>query len=385
LGGLECPLLSDKTKALSSAYGVLDEKAGVALRATFIINPAGVMFAPGAQVDVGGLVATTMPISYADAVSGRYVFTNNGNSGEVVNQGRITALNGYVGLFAPKVINEGIIVARMGQVVLAAGNQVTLDMVGDGLIKVSVDQAALNASAMNRGTIEADGGNVLLTARSANALLDTVVNTDGIIRANTISNRNGTITLDGGDKGIVSVSGTWTPASDWSNVRLTSASRSRPRSGRGRPRPRSPPPPALPNRFERMSPKLDGSKPWPPAPPPKPPGPPAPPKRRPESYCLRLSASLPATFAGSFTPQCAVTGWPGQKGQVSPAAWSHTVSTKSIAGAPGRANSSQLLERSPAVSSPWLASSSSAKRFTAPCGWLPALYAMKRPLPAAFR
>ena len=56
-----------------------------------------------------------MPISYADATSGRYVFTNNGNSGSVVNQGRITALNGYVGLFAPKVINEGVIVARMGR------------------------------------------------------------------------------------------------------------------------------------------------------------------------------------------------------------------------------------------------------------------------------
>src|SRR5260221_14788577 len=47
-----------------------------------------------------------------------------------------------------------------------------------------------------------------MTARSANALLDTVINTDGVIRANTISDRNGTIVLDGGDKGVVSVSGT---------------------------------------------------------------------------------------------------------------------------------------------------------------------------------
>src|SRR5678815_3742850 len=43
LGGLDCPLLSDEAKALSSAYGVLEEKADVALRATFIINPAGVI------------------------------------------------------------------------------------------------------------------------------------------------------------------------------------------------------------------------------------------------------------------------------------------------------------------------------------------------------
>ena len=190
---------------VSSIFGTLTATGNF-----FLVNPAGVVFAPGAMVDVGGLVATTMPISYADATSGRYVFTNNGKSGsvEVQKGATITALNGYVGLFAPKVINEGLIVARMGQVALAAGNQVTLDMVGDGLIKVAVNESALNASVMNKGTIEADGGNVLLTASSANALLDTVINTDGIIRANTIANRNGTIVLDGGDRGVVSVAGT---------------------------------------------------------------------------------------------------------------------------------------------------------------------------------
>ena len=49
-------------------------------------------------------------------------------------------------------------------------------------------------------------------------------------------------------------------------------------------------------------------------------------------------------------PQCAVIGWPGQIGQASPAALSQTVKTKSISGAPGAANSSQLFERKPAVS-----------------------------------
>ena len=39
LGGLNCPLLGDEAKSLSRAYGVLDEKEGVALRATFIVDP----------------------------------------------------------------------------------------------------------------------------------------------------------------------------------------------------------------------------------------------------------------------------------------------------------------------------------------------------------
>src|SRR5205823_5838455 len=83
-------------------------------------------------------------------------------------------------------------------------------MVGDGLISVSVDQAALNASAINAGRIQADGGNVLLTARSANALLDTVVNNSGVIRANSLIERNGEIILDGGSAGVVSNTGTLT-------------------------------------------------------------------------------------------------------------------------------------------------------------------------------
>ncbi|HYE85651.1 MAG TPA: hypothetical protein VEA16_04820, partial [Vicinamibacterales bacterium] len=56
--------------------------------------------------------------------------------------------------------------------------------------------------------IEADGGTVALTARSANALLDTVINNTGVIRANSLVERNGEIVLDGGSAGVVSVSGT---------------------------------------------------------------------------------------------------------------------------------------------------------------------------------
>lgn len=43
LGGLQYPLLSDFTKAISRAYGVLVESAGLALRGLFIIDPNGVV------------------------------------------------------------------------------------------------------------------------------------------------------------------------------------------------------------------------------------------------------------------------------------------------------------------------------------------------------
>jgi peroxiredoxin 2/4 len=63
LGGLDCPLLSDETKALSGVYGVLDEKADVALRATFIISPTGVIsYQVVSHVNVGRSVEETLRV-----------------------------------------------------------------------------------------------------------------------------------------------------------------------------------------------------------------------------------------------------------------------------------------------------------------------------------
>ena len=63
LGGLDCPLLSDETKTLSRAYGVFDENAGVALRATFIINPAGIIsYQVVSHVNVGRSVEETLRV-----------------------------------------------------------------------------------------------------------------------------------------------------------------------------------------------------------------------------------------------------------------------------------------------------------------------------------
>src|SRR5438552_5823170 len=192
---------------LSEIFGHLTANGQV-----FLTNPNGVLFAPSAAVDVGGLFATTLSIADKDFLAGRYNFYNAGGAGSVVNQGNIITANGYAALAGPQVKNDGVIIARAGTVALAAGDRVKLDMVGDGLISVSVDQAALNAAAINTGRIEADGGSVILTARSANALLDPVVNNSGVIRANSLVQRNGEIVLDGGSAGVVSNTGTLTSA-----------------------------------------------------------------------------------------------------------------------------------------------------------------------------
>ena len=114
----------------------------------------------------------------------------------------------FVVLAAPQVNNAGSIVTSAGTTVLAAGGRVTLDIAGDRLVSMSVDAATADAAVRNSGSIEADGGRVFMSASSANAVLDTVINTSGIVRAASMVERNGQIVIDGGGAGVVQVSGT---------------------------------------------------------------------------------------------------------------------------------------------------------------------------------
>ena len=181
----------------SAIYGSLNANGKV-----YLINPNGILFSSGAQVNVGGLVASTLNISDSDFVSGKYIFQKDGSAGSVVNKGTITATNEVV-LIGPKVANEGIIAAKVTG--LAAGNKVRLDFNGDSLLNVAVNTSALNGSATNCGTITAAGGLVVMNAGTKDALLGTVINNSGVIRAQSVNNAGGVIRLEGN---IVVSSGT---------------------------------------------------------------------------------------------------------------------------------------------------------------------------------
>jgi|GEM_PF-285326 len=178
----------------SEIYGRLRANGQV-----FLTNPNGVLFAPGSQVDVGGLVASTLDLSQQDFANGNFIFKADGtnSNGSVVNQGTLRAsAGGYLALFGNRVDNQGEISVDSGAVVLASGRAATVSISGSGLISAVITPGAAG-SVSNSGSIAADGGVVTMTAQSAQDIAASLVNNSGIVRANTLVERNGEVWITG--------------------------------------------------------------------------------------------------------------------------------------------------------------------------------------------
>lgn len=93
----------------------------------FLINPNGIVFGANSVVDTAGLIASSLNLSDQDFLNGNMQFDGNAQNGAIQSQGYIKAgLNGDVYLIAPNIENSGIIETQGGQIILAAGEKLTL-------------------------------------------------------------------------------------------------------------------------------------------------------------------------------------------------------------------------------------------------------------------
>lgn len=163
-----------------------------------LINPNGVLFANGAKVDVGSIIASTLNMVDKDYSSDQLIFEKGNLAGTIQNDGTIRAFaGGTVALIGSQVTNNGKIKTKQGTTALLAGDKVTLTLNGNRLIKYTIDQGALNSLVENNNAIIAKEGVVILSAKGLNLLSKSVVNNTGTIEAKGFSQAGGKIYLDG--------------------------------------------------------------------------------------------------------------------------------------------------------------------------------------------
>ncbi|MBR6470896.1 MAG: filamentous hemagglutinin N-terminal domain-containing protein [Victivallales bacterium] len=138
----------------------------------YLINPHGILFGSGAVVDVNRLLATTRALSDQDFLDDVLRFAGEAPCAAVNNQGAIQAEN--VALIAREVINDGMIQAP--QVLLAgASRSVRVEnFVNGGTLCIDFSQltAERETHVVNQGSIEAEGGLVILSAGGGNGALE---------------------------------------------------------------------------------------------------------------------------------------------------------------------------------------------------------------------
>ena len=217
----------------SSIAGKLNSNGKVIL-----INPNGIAITPGAVINTNSFTASSLNIKDKDFLKDDFIFEGKGN-GKIENKGKITiGGGGHAALLGGVVSNTGIVTAKLGKIFLGSGEKITLDFVGDGLMKITIPAFRLNgikdikgrslrSIVSNSGSLKANGGLVQISASDARNLSRGFVNLkeSSKIVAKTVNNKIGRVVIGGEDFQKIKLAGVVdTSANDLSKLNFKESS-----------------------------------------------------------------------------------------------------------------------------------------------------------------
>lgn len=142
---------------MSEILGQLESNGTV-----YLINPNGLVVGQGASIDTAGFIGSTLNITDDDFLNGRLHFEGQG-AGDIDNQGFIRAgNNGDILLIAPNITNSGVLQVDGGNILLAAGESITISNIDNADISFEIQSP--DNSVTNLGQIIANNGAASLFA-----------------------------------------------------------------------------------------------------------------------------------------------------------------------------------------------------------------------------
>ena len=175
-----------------------------------LVNTAGIHVGANAALNAAGIMLSTRDINNADFLRGDYIFKRLSSSelnGMILNEGTIAVhTGGFINFISGAIENRGTILAPLGKIALAGGDHVEIDISGEGRVYVAIEEETateildfqgnpITDQIKNTGTIQANGGIVILDAESIYDIFDCAINLEGEIKAEAMDDNEGVIRL----------------------------------------------------------------------------------------------------------------------------------------------------------------------------------------------